>query len=126
MAFRDTSPHWVGPGNDRHSSGRSMFLRVLASYARASSARKLHPPGVDGFSNDELLADAIGYVALNVLDRLADDAEGRRAFVEGFLRLATPLAPPLLLPRCRAGSGPALGTSAPELPPRCPLGRFET
>jgi hypothetical protein len=36
--------------------------------------------------DDEVLADAIGYVALNVLDRLAGDAEARRAFLEGFLR----------------------------------------
>jgi hypothetical protein len=37
---------------------------------------------------DDLLADAIGYVALNVLERLADDAGARRAFLEGLLRLA--------------------------------------
>jgi hypothetical protein len=42
---------------------------------------------MDDFTADELLADAIGYVALNVLDRLADDPKARRAFLEGFLRL---------------------------------------
>jgi hypothetical protein len=43
---------------------------------------------MDEFTNDELLADAIAYVALDVLDRLARDAEGRGVFLEGFLRLA--------------------------------------
>ena len=42
---------------------------------------------MDDFTAAELLADAIGYVALNVLDRLADDPKAKRAFLEGFLRL---------------------------------------
>ena len=42
---------------------------------------------MDDFTADELLADAIGYVALNVLDRLADDPKAKRTFLEGFLRL---------------------------------------
>jgi hypothetical protein len=42
---------------------------------------------MDDFTADELLADAIGYVALNVLDRLADDPKAKRAFLVGFLRL---------------------------------------
>jgi hypothetical protein len=42
---------------------------------------------MDDFSADELLADAIGYVALNALDRLADYPKAKRAFLVGFLRL---------------------------------------
>jgi hypothetical protein len=42
---------------------------------------------MDDFTADELLADAIGYVALNVLDRLTDDPKTKMAFLEGFLRL---------------------------------------
>jgi len=39
-------------------------------------------------TDDDLLADAIGYVALSVLGWLAGDAEARRALLDGFLRLA--------------------------------------
>jgi hypothetical protein len=42
---------------------------------------------MDHFTADELLADAIGYVALNVLGRLAYDPKAKKAFLEGFLRL---------------------------------------
>jgi hypothetical protein len=42
---------------------------------------------MDDFTVNELLADAIGYVALNVLDRLADDPKAKKAFLVGFLRL---------------------------------------
>jgi len=36
---------------------------------------------------DEVLADAIGYIAFTVLDELAADPKARRAFLEGFLSL---------------------------------------
>ena len=36
---------------------------------------------------DDVLADAIGYIALTVLDGLARDPEARQAFLAGFLRL---------------------------------------
>jgi hypothetical protein len=43
---------------------------------------------MDDLTDDELLADAVITVALVVLDRPAGDADGRRAFLEGFLRHA--------------------------------------
>jgi hypothetical protein len=42
---------------------------------------------VDDFTADELLADAIGFMAFTVLDELAADPEARQAFLVGFLRL---------------------------------------
>jgi len=77
---------WVcGTGKPR----RLCYCAFAPVIRRASSARTLHAPGMDELTGDELLADAIGYVALNVLDRLAGDADARRAFLECFVRLAT-------------------------------------
>jgi hypothetical protein len=42
---------------------------------------------MDGLSDDDLLANAIGYVALVVLRGLAGDADARRAYLEDLLRL---------------------------------------
>jgi hypothetical protein len=42
---------------------------------------------MEDLTPDELLAHAIGYVALTVMDRLADDPAAKRAFLEGFLKL---------------------------------------
>jgi len=38
-------------------------------------------------TDDEVLADAVGYMAFYVLDGLSGYPEARRAFLEGFLRL---------------------------------------
>lgn len=46
---------------------------------------------MDHLTPDELLADAIGCVALNVLQQLADDVDTRRSFLEGFLALVEKL-----------------------------------
>ena len=62
---------------------------------RASPDRTLRPLRMDDVTNDELLADAIGYVALHVLDRLAGDTKARRAFLERFLRLVEAYGVPL-------------------------------
>jgi hypothetical protein len=43
---------------------------------------------MEDLTDDALLADAIGEVALSALARLAGDADGRRALLKGFLRLA--------------------------------------
>jgi hypothetical protein len=46
---------------------------------------------MDVLTADELLADAISCVVLNVLDRLANDLDAKRAFLESFLGLVDTL-----------------------------------
>jgi hypothetical protein len=43
----------------------------------ALSGHLLHAAGMDGLTADDLLADAVGCVALDVLRRLAGDADAR-------------------------------------------------
>lgn len=50
-------------------------------------SRAGHAPGMDEPTDDELLAQAIADVALDVLDRLADTPERRSEFLLDFLRL---------------------------------------
>jgi hypothetical protein len=60
---------------------------------RASPRHLPHAHGMEDPTDDDLptydevLADAIGYMAFTVLDELADDPEARQAFLAGFLRL---------------------------------------
>jgi hypothetical protein len=55
-------------------------------------------------THDELLADAVGYVALGVLPRLTRDADGSHAFLEGFLRVAATHGAVAESPRSLRGS----------------------
>jgi hypothetical protein len=43
---------------------------------------------MDELTDTELLANAVGFIALGVLDSLAGTQKSTRAFLEGFLRLA--------------------------------------
>jgi hypothetical protein len=54
---------------------------------RAPQCRALHASCMDGLTDTELLANAVGFMALGVLDSLAGDKKSTRAFLEGFLHL---------------------------------------
>jgi hypothetical protein len=85
---RNISANSLDRPADYNLWGRSRICTFPPVMRRVSPGRTLRPLRMDGLTDDELLADAIAYVALDVLHRLARDADARRAFLEGFLRLS--------------------------------------
>jgi hypothetical protein len=87
--YKSRVPTHITPlGHTAPTTRQARFLFAIPPLIPRASPRQLpHAHVMDDLTDDEVLADAIGYMAFFVLGGLAGDAEARQAFLEGFLRL---------------------------------------